>query len=288
MKDKVLNIFKIAKSPNHIRVLLFSIFCFFLYSSTLIVLLITWYQLDTSVPFHWFDDSKGWLLIDKFGHSFTAFVECSLLYKVWNWTGLSKNKCLIISTTMAFISQSSYEIFDGFSAGYGASFSDIFANLFGVLLYSVQILLFNKLLIESKFSFHTTVYAHLRPTFFGENILQQFLKDYNGQTYWFTFDINQLLNRRILPPWLFISVGYAAEGLLGGDDNIWISKDGMVHDYSNIQRTSRILFTIDFNWSLIKNPTLNSIGQFFNYAKFPTPTLEINLDKGFIFHWLYF
>ncbi len=288
MLPTIKKILKIADKPQKTRVWLFSIFCVLLYSSTLIGLLVAWYQVDTSVPFHWFDDSKGWKYVDKFGHAFTAFVECSLLYKVWNWTGLSKNRCLAISAFMAFFSQSSYEIFDGFSAGYGASLPDIVANALGVLLYMTQIILLKKLIVDSKFSFHPTIYAHMRPSFFGEHYLQQFLKDYNGQTYWFTLDINQLLNKKILPSWLFLSVGYGADGLLGGDDNIWTSKDGTIKDFSHIERASRFMITIDFNWALIKNPTLNAFAQIFNYVKFPAPTLEFNTDKGVIFHWLYF
>lgn len=279
---------KIPEGPKLNRILLLSGFIFLLYVSTLLALFYAWYQVDTSVPFHWFDDSKGWLFVDKFGHFYTTFIECGILLGLWRWTGVSKRTCLLISVYVAMMAQSSYEIFDGMSAGYGASISDIYANLAGAFVFLVQHLAFNRLLLTSKFSFHTTAFAHLRPAFFGDSIFQQILKDYNGQTYWFTLDFNGLLKRNILPSWLFLTVGYGGDGMLGGDDNIWTDKSGQVHDYSSTLRSSRVVFSFDFNWEMVSHPWLKRTLLIFNYIKFPAPALEVHLVKGVRFYWLYF
>ena len=278
----------IPKAPVRGRVVIFVLICLILYSATLVGLLIAWYALDTTVPFHWFNDSAGWLFVDKFGHFYIAFIECSILSKVWRWTGLTEKRCILIASGIAFVSQSSYEIFDGFSASYGASATDILANAMGVAVFVMQFNFFKRLFLSLKFSFHATSFAHLRPIIFGDSIIQQILKDYNGQTYWFTFDLNELTRRRVLPSWLFITVGYGGDGMLGGDDNVWTSEDGEVHDYSHVVRTSRVMFSIDFNWSRITNKYVRYLCHIFTYIKFPTPTVEINVAKGFRFHWIYF
>ena len=278
----------IARSSMKVRIILLTALCLFIYSTTLAGLILTWYKIDTTVPFHWFDDSKGWLFIDKFGHFFTAFIECSILTSWWCWSGLPHKKCLIIASCWAFFAQSSYEIFDGLSAGYGASITDIIANGAGVLVVCIQFFTFKKLILFSKLSFHPTHYAPLRPEFFGTNAIQQFLKDYNGQTFWFTLDFNGLLKRNILPSWLYITVGYGADGMLGGDDNIWTDKNQVTHDFSNVTRSSRLLLSIDFNWDKIKNKRLHALLYIFNYVKFPAPTIEFHFHKGLRFHFLYF
>ena len=52
-----------------------------------------WYADKERVPFHYYNDNKGWLQIDKYGHALT------LTRKVfWNyglWSGRKKNKALI-------------------------------------------------------------------------------------------------------------------------------------------------------------------------------------------------
>lgn len=280
--------FALPASASKGRIVVLLLACVLVYTSTLAALWIAWYKPDTTVPFHWFDDSGGWMLMDKFGHFFTAFVECSVLAKVWRWTGLSMKQCLFIGAGMAIVAQCSYELFDGLSAGYGASVTDLVANVLGVGAVLLQFFFFKRLLVFSKFSFHTTALAYLRPAFFGESIFQQVLKDYNGQTYWFTLDVNGMLGRKVFPDWLFFSVGYGADGLLGGDDNVWTEKSGIQRDYSHILRSNRLLFSFDFNWDKVSNSFLRKACQVFLYIKFPAPAVEFHAVKGLRFYWMYF
>ncbi len=54
----------------------------------------------------------------------------------------------------------------------------------------------------------------------GVNLLQQVLKDYNGQTYWLAFDIKPWLRKEShFPAWLNLSLGYGAQELVYANDH---------------------------------------------------------------------
>jgi hypothetical protein len=77
------------------------------------------------------------------------------------------------------------EVLDGFSSEWGASSGDIIANASGTALFVSQELLWKER-GSPKFSFHTTQYAQYRPNVLGSSLAEQILKDYNGQTYYFS------------------------------------------------------------------------------------------------------
>ena len=65
----------------------------------------------------------------------------------------------------------------------------------------------------------------LEPEQLGENHLQRALKDYNGQTYWLSFNMKSLLNieQEKFPNWLNLAVGYSGDNMTNpyheeGDD----------------------------------------------------------------------
>ncbi|MBY0427518.1 MAG: hypothetical protein K2Q22_17920, partial [Cytophagales bacterium] len=124
----------------------------------------------------------------------------------------------------------------------------------------------------------------------GNGLLQPIIKDYNGQTYWYSIDINQLVGKPILPPWLLLTFGVGANGLLGGHDNIWTAKNGEIMDYSSIPRTTHFLISIDLNsnYLLEKYPKAKKALFFLRMIKFPAPALEINFAQGIKFHPIFF
>ena len=89
----------------------------------------------------------------------------------------------------------------------------------------------------------------------GENRLQQIFKDYNGQTYWVTFNYNELWNKKIkLFDYIDFAVGYSIDGFTGGHNNPEISSCNCVtSDCNNLKRTSQFIFSLDWNTSKIKN-----------------------------------
>jgi len=248
-----------------------------------------WYNSFTT--FHFFDDLFEWEYLDKLGHFFTSFQLGLYFYKTFghqqNLDPSLRKRWICFA---GFVLLLPIEILDGFSLNYGASPADLVANaLGGIFCYGyVSYRIFSS--ASPKFSFHATALSVIRPELLGSSFVQQIAKDYNGQTYWLSVDINGMFNTSLLPKWLTLAVGYGAEGLLGGHDNVWQTGSGETKDYSNVMRTKRIFLSFDLNASVLreKNKLLNYLFTPFVLLKFPAPTIEINFERGIIFHLIYF
>ncbi len=260
-----------------------------IYALSLLWLSSAWYNSYTT--FHFFDDLFEWEYLDKLGHGFVSFHLGLYFYKIFGepepLNSAQQKKWICFS---GFIMLLPIEILDGFSLNYGASPADLLANGLGSLICYWH--LSNNFISSAfpKFSFHTTAFSILRPEMLGATIFQQTLKDYNGQTYWLSVDVNKLCGKKIFPAWLLLTIGYGAEGLLGGHDNVWQTKEGQTIDYSNVARTKRIFISLDVNAQYFrgKNKLFNYLFVPFVLLKFPAPAIEINFDRGIIFHPIYF
>ena len=67
-----------------------------------------------------------------------------------------------------------------------------------------------------KYSFHQTKYAKQNPDKLGNRLLEEVLKDYNGQTYWLSANLHSFFKDSKIPKWLNVAVGYGGEGMLSG------------------------------------------------------------------------
>ena len=106
--------------------------------SSIIGLQQLWYSNDEDASFHFFDDSKNWLQMDKYGHAMSSYELTRLMNKAYRWSGLSKNKSMILSASISFGYLSAIEIMDGYSPNWGFSWSDMGANLMGASLFLFQ------------------------------------------------------------------------------------------------------------------------------------------------------
>ncbi|GHN01443.1 DUF2279 domain-containing protein [Cytophagales bacterium WSM2-2] len=259
------------------------------YGISLLWLSSAWYKSYTT--FHWFNDFFEWEYLDKLGHIFTSFYLGLFAFKAWgnpeNLNPSLRKKWICFSGLALLLP---IEILDGFSMNYGASAADIIANTLGSIYCYAHVSYKVFYATEPKFSFFPTVYSSWRPELLGSTFTQQVLKDYNGQTYWLSIDINSILGRNILPNWLMLTIGYGAQGLLGGDDNVWKTEDGKTMDYTPVFRTKQIFISIDVNATVLrsKNKMFSYLFAPFVLLKFPAPAIEINTERGIVFHLIYF
>lgn len=260
-----------------------------LYPLYVIFLYWLWYSGTERTAFHIFDDAKEWQLMDKIGHFVVCFNWALMPTFVFCWAGYSPQKSALMSLGLSCIVLVPVEVMDGFSVAWGFSVWDMVANIGGALFAYIQLVGFKNIRIITKFSFHQTAIALLRPDMFGASYLQSSLKDYNGQTYWLSFDINKLTGKKILPSWLLISIGFGAEGMYGGHDNVWTDKTGQIQDYSHKLRYTQWFLSVDLNLSNhITHPVWKRVLYPINIFKVPMPTIEFNEVDGFKFHWLYY
>ena len=148
-----------------------------------------WYRKHPRSRFHFFNDNSEWLQMDKAGHATTAYNIGSIQYDLMRWCGVKNDASIAIGSITALGYMSIVEVLDGFSSKWGFSKGDMFANIFGTALFAFQQKAWNQQRISLKFSFHTTGFAQYYSSELGKNLVSRMLKDYNGQTYWLSFNM---------------------------------------------------------------------------------------------------
>lgn len=259
------------------RLVLVIVGCILIYACFLLGLGYAWYAKQWVSGFHFFNDGPEWKQLDKFAHCFWTFQASLLATRLFTWAGADPRKGGMIGAAIGFSFVTLIEIPDGFSEAYGASVLDIVANACGALLFLGQRLVFSKLVVIPKFSFHPTSFAPLRPVMLGDGLLEEILKDYNGQTFWYSIRIPWLR----LPSWLVVAVGVGAEGMIYGRD--FQNEAVGLHPYR------KYFLSIDLDLSEVRpaNAWMNALLHVFRIIKIPAPAIEFS-THGIRFHPIYF
>lgn len=251
---------------------------------TLIGLDRLWYADYPRSKYHTLNDNNEWLQMDKLGHVFTSYQLGRVGANVLNWSGVRKKDQLIYGSTLGFTFLTAVEVMDGFSEEWGFSWGDMVANATGTGLYVGQELLWQEQRIVLKYSFHQTKYAAQRPDKLGDGFFEEFLKDYNGQTYWLSANVHSFFKDSNFPKWLNVAIGYGGDGMLSGENetvnNSMISQN----------RIRQFYLSLDVDLSRIKTNSrfLRTIFDVFNVIKVPFPALEFTDKNGIKLHGIYF
>jgi hypothetical protein len=186
------------------------------------------------------------------------------------WCSLPARKSDKIGALTGFVMMSSIEIFDGFSQGYGASATDLLANACGTGFYLGQRLGWNEIRIHPKFSFHRTSLASSSPNNLLGSGLSEVLKDYNGQTYWLSVDMDKFIR---FPKWLNIAAGYGANNMIYAHDS-----QNREAGYDPV-RQYYLGLDIDLTAFKTKSKVLNTLIYVVNLIRLPAPALEFSKGK---------
>ncbi len=257
------------------------------YGGSFVFLNTAWYKDYPKTAFHTFNDSGEWLQVDKVGHAWSTYHTSRINTQLWRWAGLSRNQALAAGTGSSFLYMLSIEYLDGHSADWGWSWSDVGANLFGASLFASQDVFWKEQKIAFKFSSHTKNYGQhdlqrRADDLFGNSFQGRLLKDYNAQTYWLSANIKSFLPKAALPDWLNLAVGYGAEGMFGGYQNIAIDKNGILtFDRKDIKRYREWYLSPDIDFTRIKtrHKFLKAAFSALNVLKFPAPALEFSKGR---------
>lgn len=243
-----------------------------------------WYANYPKSHFHFINDNDDWLQMDKAGHLFSTYHLGRIGANALHWSGVSKKNQLVYGATLGFAFLSVVEVFDGFSKEWGASSGDIIANATGTGLYVSQELLWNEQRILPKFSFHQTKYATARPNTLGTNFQEQLLKDYNGQTYWLSFNLYAFTKIKSIPKWLNLAVGYGGEGMVYGN-----TRDALQNGFQE-REFRQFYLSLDADLTKIntKSKILKSVFSVLNTLKIPAPTIQLTRFDGINAHLIYF
>lgn len=256
---------------------------FVAYGIILFLLSTLWYDFSNSSSFHWFNDGLEWFYLDKFGHAWSTYFISRIVNFILEPYNLHPKQRFFIIFFTGPILWSGIELLDGFFPNYGASYFDIIANFSGAFIFLIQYYFFKTMKFPLKFGFSPSEFSALRPNLLGDNLITSFFKDYNGHTYWVNIPIKGV-------KFLCLSVGYGADGLIGGHSNQYYSSDNKWNDYSNIERVKQFYLSIDIDLDQIgtNSRLLIFIRGFLNCFRIPFPAIEFNLNEGVKFHLLKF
>ena len=259
------------------------------YSSLMVGLNELWYKDYPTSKFHFFNDNQQWLQMDKIGHAFSCYYEGLAGIRMMKWAGFNHKQSTIIGGSYGLFVQTGIEVLDGFSEAWGASSGDMIANISGTALVVIQGLYWDEQKLLLKYSYSPTKYPDFRPELLGSSLSEQILKDYNGQTYWLSCNIHSIFPEKKFPNWLNIAFGYGAQGMVGGNDNIF-ERENAIYDYSFLSRNRQFYISPDIDLSKLKidNKLLKSFIIVINCIKFPMPALEFHTNRGFVGHWMMF
>jgi len=243
-----------------------------------------WYKDYPKSNFHFINDNNQWLQMDKVGHFYSTYHLGRVGVEMLAWSGASKKEQLIYGSTLGFGFLTIVEVFDGFSQEWGASSGDVIANATGTALYVSQELLWKEQRITPKFSFHQTQFASQRPETLGSSLNEQILKDYNGQTYWLSFNIQSFTKDNFVPKWLNLAIGYGGEGMFYGKKEEAIANGVIQNPY----RQFYLSFDVDLTKISTKSHFLKTLFSVINTIKIPAPTLQYDDFNGVKAHFIYF
>lgn len=251
------------------------------YGTSMLILSQAWYKEQGFDRFKFFNDNAEWKQVDKLGHTFTTYNFSRVNYELLRQTHLSDHKAIAWSSALSTLLLLPVEILDGFSPDFGFSYGDMIANAAGSGLFFVQQKAWNEQRIKIKWSFHETSLASQRPNLLGSGLLEELLKDYNGQTYWASFDIHAFAKESRFPKWLNLAIGYGAQNMVFARDDQNINAG-----FNNFRQ---YYFGIDFDLSYIQTDKkwLKVLLFMADMVRLPAPALEFNksgIKAHLLFH----
>ena len=250
------------------------------YTVALVGLNQLWYAGYPRSSFHFINDNGEWLQMDKMGHMTASYYTGVAGIKAYQWAGFSRKNAIWYGGMTGSFFLTIIEVLDGTSKEWGASSGDLIANTTGSLLAIGQALRWDEQRIQLKYSYSPSQWADKNPEQLGGNYLERALKDYNGQTYWLSFNMKSLLNieQEEFPNWLNLAVGYSGNNMTNP-----------YHEEGGDERKRQYLLSLDVDLTRIKtkSKTWNSILHTFGFLKFPLPALELS-NGNYSGHLIYY
>ncbi|MDH3648515.1 MAG: YfiM family protein [Saprospiraceae bacterium] len=245
--------------------------------------------------------------MDKLGHAFTSYFETELIYQGAMWAGMQRTSALLTAAGLAMIFQGTIEMLDAYSAEWGFSFYDLAFNVAGIGLFTTQQIIWDQQRIRLKVSSwskrypndqifsgnseETTTIRTRTRELFGRSFPERFLKDYNRQTIWASFNLSSFLPRSEIPVWLNLALGYGANNMFGGFGNEWTQENAFFSlDKQHYDRYSQFYLAPDIDWTKIpsKSKFVRTFLTVLNLFKMPSPALEFNRKDTVKLHLLHF
>ena len=277
-----------------------------LYTGAVIGVSQAWYKQYDKTSFHFFNDGKEWLQMDKVGHAYTNYFETRFTARALQWSGVPQKKAAIIGVATGLVFQTTLEMFDAYSAKWGFSNYDMLSNAIGAGLFLSQELVWKEQRICLKYSSvpkPNRIYDSSAPSatdeeilrdrsreLYGHSFFEQALKNYNDQTYWLSVNLFSFSKQSKIPAWLNLAVGYSVKNIYGGFENKSFNTFKGQFDFTKYPRTREFFISPDIDFTRIKTNShlLKTIFEIVNIVKVPAPALMFDSKGDIKAYWIYF
>jgi hypothetical protein len=234
-------------------------------------------------PFHFQEDIKYALWVDKFGHFFGGYATSYTLSEMFQLSGFSWDAATIWGSLLGLSYMTYVEILDGYSTGFGFSPSDFYADFAGAGFFVAQ----HYFPFLQNFS---PKFEYVNPKWLGEYDRMPhdtFIDNYSAQTFWMSINIRNLFGgviKEYCPKWLNLAVGYAAYSLSAYDyltgEYMYPEKISYrVNPFTSGNRKLIIALDYDLAKMLPDGPPFwNWMKQSLNLFKLPSPAIEFGFE----------
>ena len=231
-----------------------------------------WWK-DNRRPFHFQEDLKYGLHVDKLGHFYGASALTFMIDKSLLWADMPESHAILWGAAGALAFQTFLEVEDGLST-WGFDRVDFASDLAGSFWPVAQYHIPALQNYNMKFSYHKSDLLN-EPGgsgFKGQKHLV--FDDYEGQTIWLSVNVHNLLPDAVSgfwPAWLCLAPGYGARNIAGA------------HPY-------RVYFVaLDLDTRKIipsDTPFLKTLGEVLNFIHLPMPAVRVS--PGAVWYGVYF
>lgn len=213
---------------------------------------------------NWQTEYDDALLADKLGHLYFTYGLSKVYSNALQWSGYNKEESILYGSVLAFSYQLYVEIQDGFSKGQpylGLSRGDILANFIGAIYPNLQ--LNNKILENINFKINFK-----KSDNYDRLGYSNIINDYESTYHWVSFDLYNLLNentKNYWTPYLNLALGHSVKNINrygSGNHEFYVSLD------INFNPLKELIG--------IDNLLVNSIFEFINLYKIPSPTIKVH------------
>jgi hypothetical protein len=228
------------------------------------------YWKDNRARFHFKEDLKYSLQVDKIAHFWDTALLSSVLSLSVEWANVPKKDAVLWGAGGSLLFNTFTEIQDGFSE-WGFDRVDWLANLGGAFWYVGKNTVPFMENLDIKWNYYPSPNLDTPGAFTGQRHL--IFDDYEGFTFWMSFKVNSVLPKSVeqfWPDFLCFAVGYGARDILKPDKySVWYV--GLDYDMTKIIPQD--------TWFL------KSLSETLNYIHFPAPAIRIS--PGAIWYGLY-
>lgn len=230
-----------------------------------------WWK-DYRRSFHFEEDLRYAKNIDKVAHFYAGMLKSNLAARTFKWSGFRQEKALWFGVIASSLFGLYVEIQDGFSTLWGFDRIDAAANIGGTFFTVARHYVPFLKNFDLKFSYlPSNVKSPQEGPF--KNQKRTFLDDHEGQRFWLSFKVENLLPKSLKPVWpdfLCVALGLGARDL---------QKDGAHVEW---------YLALDYDLTALPGDSgfLRTLKEVLNLIHFPSPAIRIS--PNVVLYGLYF